>query len=655
MSVHASLLDNIECEYKFAVNQAYAATFIHDFCSAYNDWLNEHYGKLPEAFRQTHELKRYLADESQAEVETLTNSYFDTADDLIFARFKAGLRLRSSSLVSGVEQTIKYKSEDGGIGAAHTHVEHNLRVEQQLTCPDLTLFAPGVLPPELVALSQEHELISKYQTNFTRTKLLLEVPAFVTFELALDQGEIIAGTCRSPICEVECELKTINHDFLDAHLGSRIYDLEDVRFEFSALISDLLLKVSGAPTVFKDTSLLMQQGGAQRINAHGVTFASIDPLGAEQQHSCEVGTSPENSGLGASPEHSGLGASGILDAGGTPQISGLTEVNSMVAMVPSPAKPAQMRDYFGSMEPLTAFDSDNDGLGEGLSGDDIINTKLDACDDDHALSLKIAERIKREDALRAAYPAKSGGVIGLEPFSKLKRAVVLATFYQMNQQWQPDALEPAVLSVAAGTRIDLAHYLKIMHDYDQLSNPTIEQFTSTCKSVIAGYTNAIGLALLLGTRAHFEDLRDLLKCSLHFAFNHKSFWVSQADKDIHRHLCEEPDLKDLSMLIVGECASMYIEFNVNMWIAPFYGRLAAALENKDQPLTLERFKELCRSCVDNSFAIMSSQFIERLIYQLGRKSDLFLGPQDSNYKLKALATQYHIRQAWSTINLCVCN
>ena len=77
MSVHASLLDNIECEYKFAVNETYAATFIHDFCSAYNDWLHDHYDKLPDAFKQTHELARYLADETKAEVETLTNPDFD--------------------------------------------------------------------------------------------------------------------------------------------------------------------------------------------------------------------------------------------------------------------------------------------------------------------------------------------------------------------------------------------------------------------------------------------------------------------------------------------------------------------------------------------------------------------------------------------------
>ena len=50
MGVHASLLDNIECEYKFAVNESYAATFIHDFCSAFNDWLRDHYLQLPSAF-----------------------------------------------------------------------------------------------------------------------------------------------------------------------------------------------------------------------------------------------------------------------------------------------------------------------------------------------------------------------------------------------------------------------------------------------------------------------------------------------------------------------------------------------------------------------------------------------------------------------------
>ena len=639
MGVHASLLDNIECEYKFAVNESYAATFIHDFCSAFNDWLRDHYLQLPSAFQQTHSLERYLADATQVKVESLTNSYFDTADDLIFARFHAGLRLRTSSLVPGVEQTIKYKSEDGGIGAAHTHVEHNLRVEQNITRPDLTLFAPGVLPPALVALTQEHELISKYQTNFTRTKLNLEVPAFVTFEVALDQGEIIAGSCRSPICEVECELKTINHDFLDAHFGTRIYDLDDVRFEFGALICDLLLKVAGAPTTFKDNTVLQQQSGAQRITAHGITLASIDPLGPEHNVALgrHFGTSLEGSMLSCE-----LGISPIVG-----MMSTLTDASHVVAMAPRASE----------AQPFSAFDADNDGLGEGLTSDEVMKSKLDLGDDDHALSLKIAELIKREEALKQAYPAKRGGVIGLEPFSKLKRAVLLAAFYRDNPVGTEQQLSTAQpkLSVASGTRIDLDAYLKAMQDYESLSDPTIEQFTKTCKTIIAGYTNALGLALLLGTRTHFEDLRDLLKSSLRFAFNHKRFFVSQTDKDIHRRLCEDPDLSELSMLMVGECSSLYIEFNVNMWIAPFYGRLAAALENKEQPLTLAQFKELCRSCVDNSFALMSSQFIERLVYQLERKAAILTAPYDSDYKLKALATQYHIRQAWATINLCVCN
>ena len=675
MSVHARLLDNIECEYKFAVNEAYAASFIHDFCSAFNDWLHEHYSKLPSAFHETHSLERYRADESKVEVEALKNSYFDTPDDLIFARFKAGLRLRSSSLVPGVEQTIKYKSEDGGIGAAHTHIEHNLRVDHELTTPDLTLFAPGVLPPELVALTQEHELISKYQTNFTRTKLILEAPAFVTFEVALDQGQIIAGNCTSPICEVECELKSINHDFLDAHLGTRIYDLDDVRFEFSALISDLLLKVSGAPSSFKDNSLLMQQGGAQRVSAHGVICASIDPVGAD--HNTVI---TKGSALGAILSATLAPSSHSVQ----PQVRSLTDASSVVAMGDlgtvgdmSPnaasisttgtassacasstggASPGRS-GYFGAMEPLTGFDGDNDGLGEGLSSTEIMASALDACDDDQALHAKIAAIVKREAEADHSAHRRADGVIGLEPFSKLKRAVLLATFYRDNQDRpaKADPDTPAELSISAGTRIDLEYYLKAMDDYDHLADPTIKQFTATCETIIAGYTNALGLALLLGTRQHFEDLRDLLKSSLRFAFNHKRFWESETDKDIHRRLCEDPDLSELSMLMVGECSSLYVEFNVNMWIAPFYGRLAAALENKHEPLSLERFKALCRSCVDNSFAIMSAQFIERLVYQLERKADILLAPQGSEYKLKALATQYHLRQAWATINQCVCN
>lgn len=484
MSVPANLLKNIECEYKFALNEAYGATFVQEFCGAFNEWLKEHYAQLPDDFKSSHPIENYLADAAKVEVEELENGYFDTEDDLIFAKFKAGLRLRRSSLVSGVEQTIKYKSEDGGVGAAHTHVEHNLHVDQDLSKPYLTLFAPGVLPRELVALTTEHELVNKYQTNFTRTKLTFEVPAFVTFELAFDHGSIIAGTCTSPICEIECELKAISPEYLEANYGSRIYDLDDVRLEFSALLSKLLLKVAG---------------------------------------------------------------------------------NSQT---------------------------------------------------------------------------KPGGVVGLEPFSKLKRAVLLASFHKDNPERPVDATVdvPAVLDIKAGTRIDFSSYLNAMYEYEHLSSPSVEQFARTYQYLITGFNNALGLALLLGTRQHFEDLHELLKGSLLFAEKHLRFDDARAEAEC---LAKAPELAEL---LSRERLSRYLEDNGKQVLLPFAEQLSAAFKSFVDPISAKSVRALCCSFGDNTFAIKFSQFMERIVYLFARKAALASAPQDDAFKALVEATKCHAKE-----------
>lgn len=605
MSKCDSLLNNVECEYKYSVNPAYTDSFIADFCRVFNEEVAHRYEHLSDKFKQAHPLTEFQADESDCVTETLQNQYFDTADDLIFKKFMAGLRLRRSDKSDGVEQTVKYKSEDAANGAAHTHVEYNVMVHQEppLEIPDLTLFAPGQLPDEMIALARDHQLISHYQTDFTRKKMVFKVPHFLSFELALDLGNIVAGGTEAPICEVEFELKELDRDYVESNWGRFIYDLADIRFDFSTFINELLLKISGAPTCFEDSSHLLGE------------HHDRDPKSA-----CAV---------------FGLHHSSDYNTMGTCDICG-DKVSSCDSSAHGSADKGDSH-----CDQVSRGGLDGKGYDESLAS---LHKEDFGFDDDNSV---LAQKLEKMNAARTE--PKAGGVIGLEPLSKLRRAVLLRQFDQDNQEHAEGA--PYILSVERGTRIDLAYYLKVMSDYDQLEDSYISNFHDVCTKISEGYTLAVGLANLFGCREHFEDLRDFLKQALRFACSRKRFIVSDHMKNSHRKMCEDPELNELSMLVINDCSSMYVEFNVNMWMVPFYGKLAAALERPN--FTLDDFQELTRTVADNSFAIKSSEYIERLLYIIARKSVLFAHDADTreDYKHIALATQHHMRQAWSGIKI----
>ena len=130
--------------------------------------------------------------------QRLINIYFETAG-LDLRHHGIGLRIRGNN--ERYEMTVKTAGKV--IGGLHQHPEYNI----PLPGPELDL---SLLPPEIWPAGTDiHELQQAvkplFRTDYQREKWL------VTFhdsqvEVAFDQGEVVAGGLREPICELELEL-----------------------------------------------------------------------------------------------------------------------------------------------------------------------------------------------------------------------------------------------------------------------------------------------------------------------------------------------------------------------------------------------------------------------------------------------------------------
>lgn len=139
------------------------------------------------------------------QVVRLENIYFDTPS-LTLARAKSALRLRRTP--DGWLQTFKTV----GVAQNGLHARH----EWEMPVAGAALETGRLLREcdeagVATALSDAAEgLIALFRTDFTRTLWLLTVDG-ATIEAAVDQGEITAEvngeTRRTPICEIELELK----------------------------------------------------------------------------------------------------------------------------------------------------------------------------------------------------------------------------------------------------------------------------------------------------------------------------------------------------------------------------------------------------------------------------------------------------------------
>ncbi|MFP3342176.1 CYTH domain-containing protein [Halomonas sp. SIMBA_159] len=132
------------------------------------------------------------------EKQTLTNTYFDTPDGHL-ATAKVAVRLRR--LDGRVLQTVKTAGHGGG-GLSS-------RQEWEWQVPEHTLDATTLanLPPFQAGLANTlSQLLPTLSTDFTRRSWQLQWEGS-HIELVLDEGEIVCGEARAPICEVELELK----------------------------------------------------------------------------------------------------------------------------------------------------------------------------------------------------------------------------------------------------------------------------------------------------------------------------------------------------------------------------------------------------------------------------------------------------------------
>lgn len=130
----------------------------------------------------------------------LLSIYFDTGDFLLRQR---GIALRVRRDGRRWIQTVK----GGGCVKAGLHSRNEFEAPVAHGHPDLT----KIDDPELCALFAAPEIHGRlkpvFTTDFRRTLWWIESPSGDQVEMALDLGEILAGTSAAAICEVELELK----------------------------------------------------------------------------------------------------------------------------------------------------------------------------------------------------------------------------------------------------------------------------------------------------------------------------------------------------------------------------------------------------------------------------------------------------------------
>lgn len=172
--------------------------------------------------------------------EMLEARYYDTADGRLH---KAGFAYRVRRENGRWIATVKGRGQAGG--GLHKRLEYNLAVAAP--GPDLSVFN-GIDAP-VCGLQQAvgaGELKTVMITRFERETVLISV-GDSTIEVAADRGEIIAGGKRSPILEIELELKSGVPSALlliGAKLAGQFFMLLEPRSKFARG-----LELAGIPAV----------------------------------------------------------------------------------------------------------------------------------------------------------------------------------------------------------------------------------------------------------------------------------------------------------------------------------------------------------------------------------------------------------------------
>lgn len=128
----------------------------------------------------------------------LLNIYYETPD-LQLRRHDMGLRVRGDD--GRYEMTMKTAGQT--IGGLHQRPEYNVALERPEL--DLARFPADMWPQGLDVAELANTLAPLFRTDFQREKWVVTYGES-RIEVALDQGEIVAGEHQEPLCELELEL-----------------------------------------------------------------------------------------------------------------------------------------------------------------------------------------------------------------------------------------------------------------------------------------------------------------------------------------------------------------------------------------------------------------------------------------------------------------
>ena len=148
---------------------------------------------------QQHPLVRALG-RGRAITRQLETVYFDTPDHVLA---RAGLALRLRRVGSRTVQTLK-GGERVVAGGLFERTEIETPVEGD--APDLASLPDPELRGRLAELIGPAPLLPIFGTSFRRTRRVMRNEES-EWSLDVDQGELVAGDSREPICELELELR----------------------------------------------------------------------------------------------------------------------------------------------------------------------------------------------------------------------------------------------------------------------------------------------------------------------------------------------------------------------------------------------------------------------------------------------------------------
>ncbi|SEJ40957.1 CYTH domain-containing protein [Propionispira arboris] len=178
----------------------------------------------------------------------LRANYFDTVDErLSKARLSYRVRRENDVWIATI------KGDGSSLGGLHSRMEINVPVYSSK--PDLSVFQANDIHKKILQVLDGGVLEGIVQTDFEREALLFEQNE-TWIEIALDQGSIIVADKKSPILEVELELKKGKAAEL-LSLGAQLAGQFPLRIESkSKLFRGLILagRAKEKPISFLDSS-----------------------------------------------------------------------------------------------------------------------------------------------------------------------------------------------------------------------------------------------------------------------------------------------------------------------------------------------------------------------------------------------------------------